>query len=194
MPNLTDVYLDSSYAFKYKNDVTKNSTLSIPLSRIDIGALSRYIWSPRGTWLLFVPHTHNTYSPSTSELIQQHLRERYRCANMEIMTIRIWNDGNPIRIVETGINGHSLQIAWNPWQTMLQITHIASTFKTEANPNQPNPLSQSQKHHHSLSFHSYNPLNAMKSESSPSSTQSIPNNPDTATHTSAFHLNISNPQ
>ena len=43
MPNLTDVYLDSSYAFKYKNDVTKNSTLSIPLSRIDIGALSRYI-------------------------------------------------------------------------------------------------------------------------------------------------------
>ena len=55
---------------------------------------------------------------------------------------------------------------------MLQITHIAFTLKSEADPNQPNPLSQSQKHHHSLSFHPYNPLNAMKSESSPSSTQS----------------------
>ena len=56
---------------------------------------------------LFVPHTHNTHFPSTSELIQRHWRERYRCANTEIMTIRIWNDGNPIRIVETGSNDHS---------------------------------------------------------------------------------------
>ena len=55
---------------------------------------------------------------------------------------------------------------------MLQITHITSTLESEANPNQPNPLSQSQKHHHSLSFHSYNPLHAMKSQSIPSSTQS----------------------
>ena len=56
-------------------------------------------------------------------------------------------------------------------KTIPQITHIASTFKSEANPDQANPLSQTQKHH-SLSFHSYNPQNAMKSESSPSSTQS----------------------
>ena len=56
---------------------------------------------------LFVPHTHNTHFPSTSELIQRHSRERYRCANTEIMTIRIWNDGNPIRIVETWSNDHS---------------------------------------------------------------------------------------
>ena len=35
-----------------------------------------------------------------------------------------------------------LQIAWNPHQNTLQITHIASTFKSEANPNQTNPLSQ----------------------------------------------------
>ena len=57
---------------------------------------------------LFVPHTtHNTHFPSASELIQRHLRERYRCANTEIMTIRIWNDGNPIRIVETTTNDHS---------------------------------------------------------------------------------------
>ena len=88
------------------------------------------------------------------------------------MTIRIWNDGNPIRIVETTTNDHSLQITWNPHQNTLHITHIASTFKSEANPNQANPLSQSQKHHHSLSFHSYNPINTTKSESSPSSTQS----------------------
>ena len=122
---------------------------------------------------LFVPHTtHNTHFPSTSELIQRHWRERYRCANTEIMTIRIWNDGNPIRIVETTTNDHSIHIARKPRQTMLQITHIASTFKSEANPNQANPLSQSQKHHHSLSFHSYNLRNAMKSESIPSSTQS----------------------
>ena len=56
---------------------------------------------------LFVPHTRNTHFPSTSELIQRHWRERYRCANTEIMTIRIWNDGNSIRIVETTTNDHS---------------------------------------------------------------------------------------
>ena len=65
-----------------------------------------------------------------------------------------------------------LQIAWNPRQTIPQITHIAPTLKSDSDPNQANPLSQSQKHHHSLSFHSYNPRNAMKSESIPSSTQS----------------------
>ena len=80
---------------------------------------------------LFVPHTHNTPFPSTSELIQRHLRERYRCANTEIMTIRIWNDGNPIRIVETTSNDHSLHIAWNPHHSSFQITHIASPFKWE---------------------------------------------------------------
>ena len=56
---------------------------------------------------LFVPHTHNTPFPSTSELIQRHSRERNRCVNTEIMTIRIWNDGNPIRIVETTTSDHS---------------------------------------------------------------------------------------
>ena len=56
MPNLTNVYLSSKYAFKYKTDVTKNSTHFIPLSRIDIGALSRYIWSSRGTCLLSLCH------------------------------------------------------------------------------------------------------------------------------------------
>ena len=57
---------------------------------------------------LFVPHTHNTHFLSTSELIQRHSRERYRCANTEIMTIRIWNDGNPIRIMDNRSNDHSL--------------------------------------------------------------------------------------
>ena len=80
---------------------------------------------------LFVPHTHNTHFPSTSELVQRHSRERYRCANTEIMTIRIWNDGNPIRIVETGSNDHSLHIAWNPHHSSFQITHIASLFQWE---------------------------------------------------------------
>ena len=80
---------------------------------------------------LFVPHTHNTHFPSTSELIQWHWRERYRCANTEIMTIRIWNDGNPIRIVETGSNDHSLHIAWNPHHFAFQITHITSAFQWE---------------------------------------------------------------
>ena len=79
-----------------------------------------------------------------------------------------------------------LQIAWNPHQNTLQITHIASTFKSEANPNQTNPLSQTQKHHHSLSFHSYNPLNAMKSESIPSSGQS-----KSIIQTQLPHINIS---
>ena len=129
--------------------------------------------------------THN-YFPSTSELIQRHLRERNRCANTEVMTIRNWNDGNPIRIVGTTTNDHSLQIAWNQHQTMLQITHIASTLKSESNPNQANPLSQTQKHRYSLSFHSYNPLNSMKSESSPSSGQS-----KSIIQTQLPHINIS---
>ena len=80
---------------------------------------------------LFVPHTHNTPFPSTSELIQRHSRERYRCVNTEIMTIRIWNDGNPIRIVETGSNDHSLHIACNPHRFAFQITCIAFPFKWE---------------------------------------------------------------
>ena len=84
---------------------------------------------------LFVPHTHNTPFPSTSELIQRHWRERYRCANTEIMTIRIWNDGNPIRIVETGSNDHSLHIAWNSHHFSFQITHITSPFQWEPNLN-----------------------------------------------------------
>ena len=56
MPSLTDVYLP--YAFHYKKDVTiRGSTLFISLSRIDIGALQRFFnWSPRGGWILFVPH------------------------------------------------------------------------------------------------------------------------------------------
>ena len=83
---------------------------------------------------LFVPHTHNTLFPSTSELIQRHWRERYRCANTEIMTIRIWNDGNPIRIVETTSNDHSLHIAWNQHHFAIQITHIASPFQWEQKP------------------------------------------------------------
>ena len=138
MPNLTNVYLSSKYAFKYKTDVTlRGSTHFIPFSRIDIGALQRYFnWSPRGTWLLSLCHTpHNTHFLSTSELIQRHLRERYHCANTQIMTIRIWNDGNPIRIVETGSNDHSLQIAWNPRHFAFQITHIASPFQWEPNLN-----------------------------------------------------------
>ena len=83
---------------------------------------------------LCTTHNHN-YFPSTSELIQRHLRERYRCANTEIMTIRIWNDGNPIRMVETGSNDHSLHIAWNPHRFSFQITHIASPFQWERNLN-----------------------------------------------------------
>ena len=58
MPSLTNVVL-TRYSFTYKNDVTiRGSTHFIPLLRIDIGALQNYFnWSPRGTWLLFVPHT-----------------------------------------------------------------------------------------------------------------------------------------
>ena len=58
--------------------------------------------------LLLITESHVTplcathiHFPSTSELIQRHSRERYRCTNTEIMTTRIWNDRAPIRIVET---------------------------------------------------------------------------------------------
>ena len=77
---------------------------------------------------LFVPHTRNTHFPSTSELIQRHSREHYRCANTEIMTTRIWNDRNPIRIVKSTSNDHSLRIAYNQRRFAFQITHIASPF------------------------------------------------------------------
>ena len=81
---------------------------------------------------LFVPHKpQQPLSSSTLDLVQRHRRERYRCANTEIMTIRIWNDGNPIRIVETTSNDHSLHITCNPHHFALQITHIASSFQWE---------------------------------------------------------------
>ena len=108
MPRLTNVYLPEAFDYKDKTVTIRGSTHFIPLSRIDIGALRRFFkWSPRGLWLFSLCHTHPQHPlPSTSELIQRHLRERYRCANTEIMTIRIWNDGNPIRIVETTTNDH----------------------------------------------------------------------------------------
>ena len=44
MPSLTDVVLDSRYAFRYKNDVTiRGGTHFIPLSPTDIGALYPYV-------------------------------------------------------------------------------------------------------------------------------------------------------
>ena len=79
--------------------------------------------------------THNTHFPSASELIQRHWRERYRCVNTQTMTIRIWNDGNPIRMVETTTNDHSFHIACNPHHFSFQITHIASPFQWEPKPN-----------------------------------------------------------
>ena len=50
MPSLTDVFFTRE-AFKYKEKAKTNSTHFVPLSRIDIGALQRYIgyretWSP----------------------------------------------------------------------------------------------------------------------------------------------------
>ena len=108
---------------------------------------------------LFVPHTHNTPFPSTSELIQRHSRERYRCANTEIMTIRIWNDGNPIRIVETTSNDHSFQITWNQHHFPLQITHIASPFKWESNPNHSVILKRTANHPQNYLFHHFQPIN-----------------------------------
>ena len=82
---------------------------------------------------LFVPHT------PTSIHLRAHSAAFERalslCTNTEIMTIRTWNDGNPIRIVETGSNDHSLHIAWNPHHFAFLITHIASSFQWEPNLN-----------------------------------------------------------
>ena len=50
--------------------------------------------------------THNHF-PSTSEFVHRHWRERYRCANTEIMTMSIWNNGNPIWVKETASSDHS---------------------------------------------------------------------------------------
>ena len=146
MPSLTDVNLSSKYAFKYKTDVTKNSTYFIPFSRIDIGALqNKFNWPPRGTWFLSVPHT---YFPFTTKLIQRYWRECYRCANMEIMMTSMWNDGNSIRMVETRSDDHSLQIAWNPHRITLQNTHIASPFKGESKQNHSTTINKEQRNTH----------------------------------------------
>ena len=148
MPNLTNVVLPWAFRNDFVKDVNitgsivkdvniTGSTHFISLSPIDIGALRSYFnWSPRVTWLLSLCHTQSTHTHllSTSELIQRHWRERYRCANTEIMTIRIWNDGNPIRIVETGSNDHSLHITCNSHHFAFQITHIASPFQWEPKP------------------------------------------------------------
>ena len=112
---------------------------------------------------LFVPHTtHNTHFPSTSELIQRHSRERYRCANTEIMTIRIRNDGNPIRIVETESNDHSLRIAYNQRHFAFQITHITSPFQWEPKPNHSTMTTQSPTLPHNSLFHRFQPINPIQ--------------------------------
>ena len=176
MPSLTYVHLSSTHAFRYKDDVTIiGSTHFIPLSRIDIGALQSYFnWSPRGAWLLSLCHTPTTPLPI-------HLRAHSAALERALSLCEHGNNDDPhLKWWKSNQNRGNdnkwsfLQIARNAHQNKLQITHIASTLKSEADPNQANPLNQSQKHHHSISFHSYNPLNAMKSESSPSSTQSKP--------------------
>ena len=87
--------------------------------------------------LLLITESHVTplcathiHFPSTSELIQRHSRERYRCTNTEIMTTRIWNDRAPIRIVETTTKW-SFQITFNPHHFSFQITHITSPLQRE---------------------------------------------------------------
>ena len=131
-----------------------------------------HIITERHVTLLFVPH-----KPQQPPSI--HLRAHSAAFERALSLCEHGNNDDPhLKWWKSNQNRGNdskwsfLHIARKPRQTMLQITHIASTFKSEANPNQPNPLSQSQKHHHSLSFHSYNPRNAMKSESIPSSTQS----------------------
>ena len=179
MPSLTDVYLP--YAFYYRNDViTRGSTHFIPLTNRHRSSCesSKSAIEARDSSLC-----HTQLLPIR---LRAHSGAFKRALSLYLVTTRIWNDGNPIRIVGTTTNDHSLQIAWNQHQTMLQITHIASTLKSESNPNQANPLSQTQKHRYSLSFHSYNPLNSMKSESSPSSGQS-----KSIIQTQLPHINIS---
>ena len=159
MPCLTDVYLPE--AFDYKNHVTIiGGTHFILFSRIDIGALRNYFWSPRGAWLFSLCHTQPT--TPTSELIQRHWRERYRCANTEIMTIRIWNDGNPIRIVDSTSNDHSLRIAYNPHHFAFQITHIASPFQWEPKPIQSTMTTQSPTLPQNSLFHWFQPINPIQ--------------------------------
>ena len=112
---------------------------------------------------LFVPHTTQHPLPSTSELVQRHSRERYRCANTEIMTIRIWNDGNPIRMVETRSDDHSLQIAWNPHRITLQNTHIASPFNWESKQNHSTIINKKQRNTHRRPYLiDYNPQITIK--------------------------------
>ena len=131
----------------------------------------------------FVPHTHNNHFPTTSELIQRHWRERYRCANTEIMTIRIWNDGNPIRIVETTSNDHSLHIAWNPCHFAFQITYIASPFKRQSNPNHSVILKRTANHLQNSLFHHSLPVNHIQI---PIPSQ-LPHNPNTL-KSSSLHI------
>ena len=92
------------------------------------------------------------------------------------MTIRIWNDGNPIRIVETGSADHSLQIAWNPHHFAFQISSIASPFKWEPNPNHSVILKRIAKHPHNCLSHHSLPINNIQPPI-PSQLPHYPNTP-----------------
>ena len=109
---------------------------------------------------LFVPHT---YFPFTTKLIQRYWRECYRCANMEIMMMSMWNDGNSIRMVETRSDDHSLQIACNRRHFAFQITYIASPFKGESKQNHSTTINKEQRNTHRRPYLiDYNPQITIK--------------------------------
>ena len=99
------------------------------------------------------------------------------------MTIRIWNDGNPIRIVETTSNDHSLHIAWNPCHFAFQITYIASPFKRQSNPNHSVILKRTANHLQNSLFHHSLPVNHIQI---PIPSQ-LPHNPNTL-KSSSLHI------
>ena len=109
MPSLTDVWL-TEYAFRSTKYLTiRGSAHFIPVSRIGIGALAdnprlKQLQKKWSSFPLLVLHT-------SRNNFFIHLRSRSaafgRALSLYLVTIPIWNDGNPIRIVETTTSGHS---------------------------------------------------------------------------------------
>ena len=118
MPSLTDVYLP--YAFDYKTDVTiRGSTRFIPLSPIDIGALQEYFnWSPRGTWLLSLCHTHPQHP------LRIHLRAHSAAFERALSLCEHGNNDDPHLKWWKSNQNHG-----QPKQWSFAINHVKSTPK-----------------------------------------------------------------
>ena len=192
MPSLTDVWL-TEYAFRSTKYLTiTGSAHFIPVSRIGIGALAdnprlKQLQKKWSSFPLLVLHTsRNNFFIH----LRVHSASLERALSLYLVTMSIWNDGNPIRIVETTTNDHSsksLVIHTKP-------CYKSPTSHPHSNLNQI-PIRQihSVKHRNTtILFLSIPTIHEMRWNSNPVLHLDNPNQSSKHSyHTSPFHLNSS---